>query len=153
MRSMLRWPTAVGLVGVMIFASRIETDRDVAAAQTRKPFFMTRIYTGPDGLAHAEEVEITFSGNPLNEASPVMKVTGAEVHRAPAGKVNEWHTAPRRNIVIALSGRGEIEVAGGKKFAVEPGHMELVEDTTGKGHITRVVGSEDRVTLWLPLAD
>ena len=29
----------------------------------------------------------------------------------------------------------------------------FVEDTTGKGHITRVIGSEDRVTLELPLAD
>jgi hypothetical protein len=55
--------------------------------------------------------------------------------------------------VITLSGRGEIEVAGGKKISIEPGHIDLVEDTAGKGHITRVMGTEDRVTLWLPLAD
>jgi len=55
--------------------------------------------------------------------------------------------------VITLNGRGEIEVAGGKKIAVGPGTINLVEDTTGKGHITKVVGAEDRVTLQLPLAD
>jgi hypothetical protein len=55
--------------------------------------------------------------------------------------------------VITLSGRGEIEVAGGQKISVEPGHIELAEDLTGKGHITRVMGSEDRVTIQLPLAD
>ena len=153
MRSMLRWLTAIGLVSVMVLVSTLRTDRDVVVAQTRKPVVMTRIYTGPDGLAHAEEVEIKLGGDPLNEASEMFKVTGAEIHRAPAGKVNDWHTAPRRQLLIALSGRGEIEVAGGKKFPVEPGHMELVEDTTGKGHITRVVGSEDRVTMWLPLAE
>jgi hypothetical protein len=42
---------------------------------------------------------------------------------------------------------------GGKKIPIEPGHIDLVEDVTGKGHITRVTGTEDRVTLWLPLAD
>jgi hypothetical protein len=55
--------------------------------------------------------------------------------------------------VITLSGRGEVEVAGGKKISLEPGHIDLVEDTTGKGHITRSLGSEDRVTLTLPLVD
>jgi len=82
-----------------------------------------------------------------------MKITGAELHRTAAGSVQDWHTAPQRQYVITLSGRGEIEVAGGKKIALEPGHIELAEDLTGKGHITRAIGSEDRVTLWLPLAD
>jgi hypothetical protein len=55
--------------------------------------------------------------------------------------------------VITLTGQGEIEVAGGKKISIQPGHIDLVEDVTGKGHITKVTGTEDRVTLWLPLAD
>jgi hypothetical protein len=55
--------------------------------------------------------------------------------------------------VITLSGHGELEVGGGKKIVVGPGSIDLVEDTTGKGHITRVTGTEDRVTLQLPLAD
>jgi len=28
-----------------------------------------------------------------------------------------------------------------------------VEDVTGKGHITKVVGADDRITLQLPLVD
>jgi mannose-6-phosphate isomerase-like protein (cupin superfamily) len=153
LRSMLKWLTAVGVVSVMVLVSTLQTNRDVVIAQTRKPVVITRIYTGPDGLAHAEDMVIKLGGDPLNEISEMFKVTGAEIHRAPAGKVNTWHTAPRRQFLIGLSGRGEIEVAGGKKFFVEPGQMELVEDTTGKGHITTVVGSEDRVTIQLPLAD
>jgi len=54
-------------------------------------------------------------------------------------------------MVITLSGRGEIEVAGGKKIVVGPGHVLIAEDVTGKGHITRVVGNEDRVTMQIPL--
>jgi hypothetical protein len=37
----------------------------------------------------------------------------------------------RQAHVITLSGHGELEVAGGKKIPVGPGHIELVEDTTG----------------------
>ena len=62
-------------------------------------------------------------------------------------------TGPRRQFVIRLSGRGEIEVAGGQKVAVGPGHINLIEDTTGKGHITRNLGTEDRIAITIPLAD
>ena len=55
--------------------------------------------------------------------------------------------------MITLSGHGELEVSGGKKISVGPGNIEVVEDITGKGHITRVVGTEDRVTIQVPLAD
>jgi quercetin dioxygenase-like cupin family protein len=123
-----------------------------AQAQTHKSMFMTRLYTGPDNQTHAEEVEVKFTGSP-NEAFKMMQVTGAELHRGPAGTVSDWHRGPRRQYVITLSGRGEVEVAGGKKISLEPGHIDLVEDTTGKGHITRSTGTEDRVTLTLPLAD
>jgi quercetin dioxygenase-like cupin family protein len=112
---------------------------------------MTRLYTGPDNQTHAEEVELKFAGP--GDVSKMMQVTGAELHRGPAGRVSDWHRGPRRQYIITMSGRGELEVAGGKKISVEPGHIELIEDTTGKGHITRVMGSEDRVTLQLPIAD
>jgi hypothetical protein len=153
MRSTERWLIAIGLVGLIVLVSRARTDRDVVVAQTRKPVVMTRLYTGPDGLTHAEEIDVKLTGGGLNEVSEMLKVTGAEIHRTPPGRVNDWHNAPRRQYVITLSGRGEIEVAGGKKISLEPGHMELAEDLTGKGHITRVVGSEDRVTIQLRLAD
>jgi quercetin dioxygenase-like cupin family protein len=132
----------------------------VVMAQTQKPVFMTRLYTGPDHQTHAEEVELKFipgiPGSP-GEFSKMMQITGAEVHRNrnrnAGGSVDDWRPAPRRQYAITLSGRGEIEVAGGKKISVGPGSIDLVEDTTGKGHITRVIGTEDRVTLQLPLAD
>jgi quercetin dioxygenase-like cupin family protein len=138
---------------VVFFFSMARTDRDVVIAQTNKPVVMTRLYTGPDGLTHAEEVEIKLTGDPQNQISEMFKVTGAEIHKAAAGRVNDWHVAPRRQLVITLSGRGEIEVSGGKKISVGPGNMELAEDLTGKGHITKVVGNEDRVTIQIPLAD
>lgn len=124
----------------------------VVLAQTHKPFMAVRLFTGPDDQTHAEEVELKFSpGRP--EVSKLLQVNAAELHRTAGGTVEDWHRAPRRQYVITLSGHGELEVAGGKKISVGPGSIDLVEDTTGKGHITRVVGTDDRVTLQLPLAD
>jgi hypothetical protein len=136
----------LGLLGLfLIFWA--QAPREMVAAQTRKPFMITRLYTGQDGQTHAEEFEAKFTEK---DVSTLMQVSGAEMHRAKGGTVDDWHRAPRRQYVITLSGRAELEVAGGKKIPVGPGHIEIVEDTTGKGHITRVL--EDRVTLQLPLA-
>ena len=154
MRSTVRFPVALGLVCLFVLISRAHTERDLVVAQTRKPTFITRLYTGPDGQTHSEEMELKFTASsPSSEVAKMETVTGAEIHRTAAGSVADWHRGPRRQYVITLSGRGQLEVAGGKTIPVEPGHIELIEDTTGKGHITRVAAGEDRVTLFLTVAD
>jgi quercetin dioxygenase-like cupin family protein len=148
MRSTTTWLIAAGLAAIFVLVLGAQT----GGSQKHKAVMITRLYTGADGQTHAEEVEAKFTASsPTNEAFKMMGITGAELHRAAAGTVQDWHTAPRRQYVITLSGRGEVEVAGGKKIALGPGHIDLVEDTTGKGHITRTI--EDRVTLTLPLSD
>ncbi len=148
MRSIRRLLVFVGIVGSFCLGWLAHTQPDVVTAQSRKPIMMTRIYTGPDGLAHAEEVEMKLNPN----ATEMIKATGVEFSRRAPGSNNEWHTGPRRQFVITLSGRGEIEVAD-KKVAVGPGHINLIEDTTGKGHITRNLGTEDRIAITIPLVD
>ena len=148
MKTNLIWLMAVLLIAVIAFVAGAQT-----GAQKHKSVSITHLYTGPDGQTHAEETEAKFTPGNGNDVFKMLSTTGAELHRAPAGRVSDWHTAPRRQYVITLSGHGELEVAGGKKIAVGPGHIELVEDTTGKGHITRVTGTEERVTLQLPLTD
>ena len=149
MRSVIRYLLVVALVGTSVLLWRAHTDQDVVGAQARKPIMMTRIYTGPDGLSHAEEIEMKASGG----VTEMMKATGAQFSRRPPGPASDWHVGPRRQFVITLSGRAELEVAGGKKVAVGPGHINLIEDTTGKGHITHNLGPEDRIVVTIPLAD
>lgn len=153
MRSIPRQLAAIALVGAFFVMWRAQTDQDVAVAQARKPIMVTRIYTGSDGLSHAEEIEMKLTASGAAGTSEMIKATGVQFRRTPAGTFSDWHVGPRRQFVITLSGRGEIEVAGGKKISLEPGHIELIEDTTGKGHTTRAVGKEDRVSIAIPLAD
>ena len=149
MKSIRRLLVFVGIVGSFCLGWLAHTQPDVVTAQSRRPIMMTRIFTGADGLAHAEEIEMKLNGN----ATEMIKATGVEFSRRAPGSNNEWHTGPRRQFVITLSGRGEIEVAEGKKVAVGPGHINLIEDTTGKGHITRNLGAEDRIAITIPLVD
>ena len=44
------------LVGCFVVIWRENTEQDVAIAQGRKAVVITRIFTGPDGLAHAEGI-------------------------------------------------------------------------------------------------
>jgi hypothetical protein len=126
--------------------------QDAAATQKNKPLMINRFYTGPDGQTHVEEIEAKFSAGETG-GYKLLANAGAELRRAPPGRVADWHTAPRRQYVITLSGHGELEIAGGKKILVGPGSINLVEDVTGKGHITRTLGNEDRVTIQIPLTD
>src|ERR1700726_4378814 len=57
--------------------------------------------------------------------SEMMKATGVQFRRTPAGTFSDWHRGPRRQYVITLSGRGQIEVSGGEKISLGPGPIEL----------------------------
>jgi len=138
--------TGIALVAAFCLGWSVR-DRDVASAQTRKPIMMTRIYTGPDGLSHSEQIEMKLTPN----GTSAMKATGVEFSSRPAAPAGDWHTGPRRQFVITLSGRAELEVAGGKKVPIGPGNINLIEDTTGKGHITHNI--DDRIVVTIPLAE
>jgi hypothetical protein len=87
------------------------------------------------------------------EASDVIKVTGLRFARTSPGWVRDWHVAERHQYIVTLSGKGEIELVGGRKIALEPGSVILEEDSSGKGHISRTIGTEDRIALNIQLAD
>ena len=95
----------------------------VAQAQSHKPVFMTRLFTGPDKLTHSEEVPMDFPGGVLK----LLPITSGELHLAAPGNVIDWHRAPRRQYVITLVGHAELEVAGGKKITIGPGHTWLLK--------------------------
>jgi hypothetical protein len=147
------WFFGTGLLGLSVLMPPAQCAEDAAAAQKHKPLMINRLYTGPDGETHVEEIEGKFAPGGEMGSYKLLANAGAELRRAPPGRVADWHTAPRRQYVITLSGHGELEVSGGKKILVGPGSINLVEDVTGKGHITRTVGDEDRVTIQVPLTD
>ena len=152
MRLVMKRVIFVLLVGCTFGVWSQRTGHHVVAAQQRAGLAVTRIFTGPDGQAHAEEIIVKLARDDAStELSEMMKTTGVRFRRQASNYFEDWHTAPRKQYVITLSGRGEIEVSGGKKVPLGPGHILLVEDLTGKGHISRGVGTEERISMIIPL--
>lgn len=124
------------------------------AAQERTPITVTRIYTGDDGTTHAEELDVPL-GQPrgATELSDAVPATSIQFRRTSRDYFIDWHNAPRRQYVITLAGESEVEIGDGTTIRLHPGHILLAEDVEGQGHISRALGSEDRISIFVPLAD
>jgi hypothetical protein len=107
-----------------------------------------RLFTGPDGQSTTAPVDL--AGTP--EWTKGLAATQISFRVWPVGQFLDWHPAPRRQFVIILSGQLEIGLGDGTKKVFGPGDARLVEDTTGKGHTTRVFGNQPCVTATVPLA-
>jgi len=145
----LGWiPTLAMTVGAARIAGR------PLAAATRSPIKVTRLYTGADGTTKMEEFEVPLKAQGRGtELSESVGVTSLQFRRTNQDYNLDWHPAPRRQYVVTLSGESEIELDGGRKIRLGPGHILLAEDTTGQGHISRAVGTEERISLFITLAD
>ena len=112
-----------------------------------------RLYTGPDGESHFEDVPFAFDAPGGRGQTPAQASDGAFFNRVPAGHDSGWHTAPRRQYVVGIRGVTEITLRDGTSKRFGPGDVLLAEDLTGSGHHTNVVGDEERVSLMIPLKE
>ena len=116
------------------------------------------VYTGAEGKSVIEEKEFEMTEFLDTEgahglASPVEQTPGISFRMVKAGSFLDFHTAPRRQYSISLTGSVEIGLPDGTLKQYGPGAVLLAEDLTGTGHSTRVIGDEDRFTIIIPLAD
>jgi hypothetical protein len=148
---------ALGWIPTLVFVAggRWWTGEETLFAQRKPaPIKVTRLYTGPDNKTHVEEYEIPVKPQGRGtELSETVAVRDLQFRRTNQDYNLDWHPAPRRQYVVTLSGESEVELDGGRKIRLGPGHILLAEDTTGQGHISRAVGSEDRISLFITLAE
>jgi hypothetical protein len=113
---------------------------------------IARLYAGADGESHFEDIDIPFvPGDPGEMRSAKIKATGIIFRETARTFDLSWHNAPARQYVFTLQGRAEITVGDGTKRQFGPGDIMLAEDLTGRGHITRGVGSEPRISIFVTL--
>ncbi len=111
-----------------------------------------RVCADDAGESHFEDVEVALA--PVDFAPPAppldVSVPGPASRflflAAPAGWAGDWHPVPRRQWMLYLAGEIEVETSDGEVRRFRSGSATLVEDTTGKGHRSRVVG-DDAVLL------
>ena len=109
---------------------------------------IVRVYSGDDGESHFEDL------TPDQLAEIVFPIGNGPItlFRRPSPSSSDYHTAPRRQYVVNMSGIAEFETADGTKRRLMPGDVLIAEDLTGHGHIARSIGDEFRVSLAIPLA-
>ena len=117
-------------------------------------FNYVRLYAGPDGESHFEDVEVestnTGRGTEVSSEQPATSFNFGEFR---ADYDLHQHTAPRRRMILMLRGAIEVEASDGEVRLLGPGAALLAEDTTGKGHKSRTVGPDERVSIYIQLPD
>jgi hypothetical protein len=152
--------TTIRILGLMVLAV---LPLSATAADTPKPatgtLSFSRLYTGPDGVSHwvDEKLQLASRGTQGLEAlmatAQIGDVKGSFVAMLKAGATEDWHVAPRRQFMVCLRGNVEVTAGDGQKRSLKPGEFALLEDTSGKGHITHAAGKDDHVALALPVPD
>src|SRR5580700_3728955 len=136
-------------------------------ASTRVLTF-THLWADANGVSHFRDEKLSFEAatpenptagtashnNPDPEALvalPLRGATGATFLYLKRAAVEDWHRAPRRMYLIAVQGMSEVTAGDGEVRRFGPGSIVLMDDLTGKGHITRAVGDVDHIALTIPV--
>jgi hypothetical protein len=127
--------------------------------KTAEPLKYTRLYCDAAGESHFTDDRILFELVDFAPPAPpisVSKVFGggsAFLMSSPPGWYGDWHPAPQRQLIFVLSGELEVRVSDGEVRRFGPGGAILVEDTTGKGHVSAVTSDERGYCVVVPMKD
>jgi quercetin dioxygenase-like cupin family protein len=114
---------------------------------------VTRISSDSEGETHFEDVDIRledFRGNIFRRSKP-FEASSMSFAVFSGTLAVSWHTAPRKQAIIILNGEVDLAVSDGGKRRFGPGHVLLLEDTTGRGHTTHAVDGKEREEVWVAL--
>jgi hypothetical protein len=110
-----------------------------------------RVYNTEDGESHLDDIEYSLA---TTNHGLIADHVGIEevVLRVWNDRPDEErrHVAPRRQLVIHLSGSAEVEASDGERRVLETGSILLTEDTEGKGHVIRSL-ELPRMAMFVPL--
>ena len=107
---------------------------------------VTRMFSDAQGETHTETIMMDVGQS--NGFSP----TGtAYFSRFAADMDLDWHPAPRRQYIVNLDAGVRITASDGESRVIGAGEVLLVEDTTGKGHLSKAVGEQIRHCIFIPI--
>jgi hypothetical protein len=119
-----------------------------------------RLFADAQGVSHFEEIAVEL--HPVDFAPPAAPLHVATLFPATScglvGGPPDWdgsipHPSPRRQLFCTLRGDYEVTASDGTVRSFPAGSLLLLEDTTGAGHTTRVIGNGDVLIAAVTLAD
>ncbi len=109
------------------------------------------LYADEQGQSHFRDIEVKWveerRGSKLSDRLPASGI----IFRETSGEYDlDWHPAPRRQYIINLDAGVRITAGDGESRVIGAGEVILVEDTTGKGHLSKSVGGQMRHSIFVP---
>jgi hypothetical protein len=110
------------------------------------------LYTDETGESHFRDIEVEWvEERNFSKLSARLPATGI-IFRQTSGDYDlSWHPAPRRQYIINLDGGVKITASDGEAREIKAGEVILVEDTTGKGHLSQSIGGKMRHSIFVPV--
>ena len=133
-------------------------------ARTAHLLRYVHLYSDSRGVSHFRVETLEFEASAARGAGgpglsaphellayPLPDTRGATLLLLKRGAREDWHRAPRRQWLIVIQGKAQVTASDGtvRRFGV--GSVLLMDDTTGKGHITQAVGKVDHIALIIPV--
>lgn len=109
------------------------------------------LYADEDGESHFRDIEVEWveegRGGKLSRRLPASAIIFRQV--APDYEL-DWHCAPRRQYIINLDAGVVITASDGEERTIGAGEVILVEDTSGKGHLSKALEGQLRHCIFVP---
>jgi uncharacterized cupin superfamily protein len=111
-----------------------------------------RLYADEKGESHFQDIEVEFEApTPSGRVSARQPATGIIFREVPGEYDLDWHPAPRRQYIINLDAGVQLTASDGEVRRVKAGDVVLVEDTWGKGHLSKAIDNTARHCIFVPI--
>jgi len=110
------------------------------------------LYVDDTGETHFRDIGIEWvKDGPGGKMSATLPATGI-IFRETLGSYDlDWHPAPRRQYIINLDAGVAITASDGEARVIGAGEVILVEDTHGKGHLSKAIEGQLRHSIFVPI--
>jgi hypothetical protein len=110
------------------------------------------LYADEQGETHFEDIEIEWvEENYAGLLSQRFPATGLIFRQVPPTYDLDWHNAPRRQYIINLDAGVRVTASDGESREIGAGEVFLVEDVTGKGHMSQALNNQLRHCIFVPI--
>src|ERR1700710_1678656 len=110
------------------------------------------LYCDANGQAHWGDLESEWAQEgPEGKTSVRLPATGVIFRQTQAEHDRPWHPAPRRQYIINLDAGVQLTASDGEARVIGAGEIVLVEDTAGKGHLSKSVNNQMRHSIFVPI--
>ena len=111
-----------------------------------------RLYVDAKGESHFQDVEIEYiETTKAGRLSARLPATGIIFREVQPDYDLDWHPAPRRQYIINLDAGVQITASDGESRRIGAGEVLLVEDTWGKGHLSKAIDGKLRNCIFVAL--